>query len=368
MRIRGAVLEEIGRPRPYAESKPLTVGELDLAPPGAGELLVRVEAAGLCHSDLSVVDGNRVRPVPMLLGHEAAGVVEEVGAGVCDLRVGTRVVMTFLPRCGDCAACATDGLTPCEPGSAANGAGTLMTGARRLSRDGRPVHHHLGVSAFATHAVVDRRSVVPVPADVPATVASLLGCAVLTGGGAVVNAGRPRPGDTVAVVGLGGVGMAAVLTALAQDDARVVAIDRLTDKLELARGMGAHDACTSDEARERGLKATVVIEAVGHPDALETAVDLTAAGGRTVTVGLPRPDARISLSPLGFVAEGRSLIGSYLGSAVPSREIPYFVELWRTGRLPVEKLVSSTITLDEINRGMDELADGRAVRQVIRFD
>ncbi|OBI81171.1 alcohol dehydrogenase catalytic domain-containing protein [Mycobacterium sp. E740] len=368
MRIRGAVLEEIGRPRPYAESKPLTVAELDLAPPGPGELLVRVEAAGLCHSDLSVVDGNRVRPVPMLLGHEAAGVVEQIGAGVTDVPVGTRVVMTFLPRCGECAACATDGLTPCEPGSAANGAGTLMTGERRLSRDGRPVHHHLGVSGFATHAVVDRRSVVPVPDDVPAAVASLLGCAVLTGGGAVVNAGRPRPGDTLAVVGLGGVGMAAVLTALAQDDVRVVGIDQLPEKLALVRDMGAHDAYTPDEARESGLKARIVVEAVGHPGALETAVGLTAAGGRTVTVGLPRPEARVSLSPLGFVAEGRSLIGSYLGSAVPAREIPYFVGLWRAGRLPVESLVSSTITLDEINWAMDELADGRAVRQVIRFD
>ncbi|OBG97764.1 alcohol dehydrogenase [Mycobacterium sp. E136] len=368
MRIRGAVLEEIGRDRPYAESRPLTVGELDLAAPGPGELLVRVEAAGLCHSDLSVVDGNRVRPVPMLLGHEAAGVVEEIGPGGSDIGVGARVVMTFLPRCGECAACATDGLTPCEPGSAANGAGTLLTGERRLSRDGQPVHHHLGVSGFATHAVVDRRSVVPVPDDVPAVVASLLGCAVLTGGGAVVNAGRPRPGDTVAVVGLGGVGMAAALMALAQDDVRVVGVDQLPEKLERARGLGVHDTYSPEDARENGVKAHIVVEAVGHPSALETAVDLTAAGGRTVTVGLPRPDARVTLSPLGFVAEGRSLIGSYLGSAVPSREIPQFVELWRAGRLPVESLVSSTISLDEINSGMDELADGRAVRQVIRFD
>lgn len=361
------MLEEIGRARPYAESRPLTVGELDLAAPGSGELLVRVEAAGLCHSDLSVVDGSRVRPVPMLLGHEAAGVVEETGPGGSDVPVGARVVMTFLPRCGACPACATDGVTPCEPGTAANGAGTLMTGGRRLSRDGQPVHHHVGVSGFATHAVVDRRSVVPVPDDVPAVVASLLGCAVLTGGGAVLNAGRPRPGDTVAVVGLGGVGMAAALTGLATEDVRVVGIDQLPDKLERARELGVHDAYTPEQARDSGFKAAVVIEAVGHPRALETAVDLTGAGGRTVTVGLPPPDARVSLSPLGFVAEGRSLIGSYLGSAVPSREIPYFVELWRAGRLPVESLVSSTIALDDVNSGMDELADGRAVRQVIRF-
>jgi alcohol dehydrogenase len=365
--IRGAVLEEIGRPRPYSESRPLSVGGLDLAGPGDNELLVRIEAAGLCHSDLSVVNGSRVRPVPMLLGHEAAGIVEQAGSAVTDLPVGQRVVMTFLPRCGQCAACATNGLTPCEPGSAANGVGTLMAGERRLSRGGQPVHHHLGVSGFATYAVVDHRSVVPVPADVPPAVASLLGCAVLTGGGAVINAGQPKPGQTVAVVGLGGVGMAAVITALAHDDVRVVGVDQLPDKLALARSMGVHEAYTPDEARDRGVKAAVVVEAVGHPMAVQTAIDLTAPGGRTVTVGLPSPDARITVSPLGFVAEGRSLIGSYLGSAVPSHDIPYFVGLWRAGRLPVEKLVSSTITLDEINAGMDQLADGHAVRQLISF-
>lgn len=368
MRIRGAVLEEIGRSRPYTDSKPLSVGELDLAGPGDTELLVRIEAAGLCHSDLSVVDGNRVRPVPMLLGHEAAGIVEQAGPAVSDVPIGQRVVMTFLPRCGHCTACATNKLTPCEPGSAANTAGTLMSGSRRLSRDGHPVNHHLGVSGFATYAVVDRVSVVPVPADVPPAVASLLGCAVLTGGGAVINAGRPQPGQTVAVVGLGGVGMAAVLTALAHNDIRVVGVDQLPEKLDRARAMGTHETYTPDEARERGLKAAVVIEAVGHPLALEAAIALTAPGGRTVTVGLPRPDARITVSPLGFVAEGRSLIGSYLGSSVPSHDIPHFVELWRAGRLPVEQLVSATITLDEINAGMDQLADGKAVRQLISFE
>jgi alcohol dehydrogenase len=364
VKIRGAVLEHIGLPRKYAESKPLSVSELDLAPPGPDELLVRIEAAGLCHSDLSVVDGNRVRPTPMLLGHEAAGIVEQTGdAG--DLAVGQRVVLTFLPRCGDCAACRTDGLAPCSVGSTANGAGTLLGGEVRLSRGDEKVLHHLGVSAFATHAVVDRRSVVPVDADVPPTVAALLGCAVLTGGGAVLNAGKPRPGQTVAVVGMGGVGTAAMLTALAHDDVRVVAVDALPEKLDRARDLGAHAAHTPDAVGD--LKAEVVIEAVGHPAALATALAVTAPGGSTITVGLPRPDARLEISPLGFVAEGRSLIGSYLGSSVPARDIPRFVDMWRAGRLPVEELVSSTIELDRINEGMDQLADGLAVRQVIEF-
>lgn len=205
----------------------------------------------------------------------------------------------------------------------------------------------------------------PVDQDVPPVVASLLGCAVLTGGGAVLNAGQPRPGDTVAIVGMGEVGMAALLTALAHDDVNVIAVDQLPDKLALATSLGAHTAVTPDQTGD--LKARIVIEAAGHPAALETAIAPTAPGGRTVTVGLPRPDARISVSPLGFVAEGRSLIGSYLGSAVPARDIPRFVAMWQAGRPPIESLVSATIGLDQINDGIDELADGRAVRQIIEF-
>ena len=365
--IRGAVLERIGSTRPYAESRPISVVELELDEPGSGEVLVRIEAAGVCHSDLSVVDGSRVRPVPMLLGHEAAGIIEAVGPDTAHIAVGQRVVLVFLPRCDHCAACATQGLTPCEPGSAANAAGTLLGGGIRLGRAGQPVYHHLGVSGFATDAVVNRASVVPVPHDVPPEVAALLGCAVLTGGGAVLNVGDPRPGQTVAVVGLGGVGMAAVLTALTYDDVRVVAIDQLPEKLAAASGLGAHETYTPQQAADAGVKAAVVVEAVGRAAALEAAIGLTAPGGRTVTVGLPPPDARINVSPLGFVAEGRSLIGSYLGSAVPSRDIPRFVSLWQSGRLPVEALVSSTIRLDDINKAMDHLADGTAIRQLITF-
>lgn len=373
MRIRGAVLEEIGRARPYAESTPISVGELELAPPGPGELLVRIEAAGLCHSDLSVVDGNRVRPVPMLLGHEAAGIVEELGppAPSQGVAVGDRVVMAFLPRCGECANCRTDGQLPCTPGSVANNAGELLGGGRRLSRDGANVHHHLGVSGFATHAVVDARSVTRVDADVPPDIAAVLGCAVLTGGGAVLNAGNPTGGDDVIVIGLGGVGMAAVLTALSlkADGAvgRVIGVDAQPAKLDAVRALGADAAYTPEELAAEGVRAPVVIEAAGHPKAFEAAVAATAVGGRTVTVGLPNPAARSEISPLVLTAEARTIIGSYLGSAVPQRDIPRYVEMWRAGRLPVEKLISGVITLDQINEGMDSLADGAAVRQVIRF-
>ena len=367
MRITGAVLEDVGRTGPWAQTRPLTVGELELDGPGPGEVLVEMEAAGVCHSDLSVVDGNRSRPVPMLLGHEGAGRIREVGAGVTDLTVGQRVVMTFLPRCGECAGCATGGRMPCGPGSVSNGAGELLRGGRRLSRDGGPVHHHLGVSAFATHAVVDTRSVVAVEDDLPADVAALLGCAVLTGGGALLNAAPPEPGQSVLVVGLGGVGMAALLTALALGAGEVIAVDGVAAKRDRARELGATRVLDPGELGGSGVRADVVVEAAGNARAFEAALAATAPGGRTVTVGLPHPDARASVSPLQLVAEARTVIGSYLGSAVPCRDIPVFAQWWREGRLPVEVLVSSRITLHEVNTAMDELAAGRAIRQVIEF-
>ncbi|MEA9986352.1 zinc-binding dehydrogenase [Subtercola sp. RTI3] len=404
MKIRGAVLERVGAPSPFASSRPITIGELTLDPPGPNELLVRIEVAGVCHSDLSVVDGNRVRPTPMLLGHEAAGIVEAMGpqaggdaaaggaaesngvAGAGDagngrvgdsngaggaghpepITIGDRVVMTFLPRCGHCAGCATGGRLPCEVGTAANNAGTLLGGETRLHRGGAPVSHHLGVSAFATYAVVNRASVVRVEPDVPAEVAALLGCAVLTGGGAVVNSARPEPGDTIMVVGLGGVGMAAVLVALSLGH-HVIGVDGVAQKLENARSCGVTETYTPEELVASGVRAPIVIEAAGNARAFETAVRATAPGGRTVTVGLPAPDARASISPLILTAEARTIIGSYLGSAVPSRDIPRFADLWRQGRLPVEKLISARVQLDDLNEAMDALAEGRALRQLIVF-
>ncbi|MCB5291989.1 alcohol dehydrogenase catalytic domain-containing protein [Arthrobacter sp. SO3] len=365
--IRGAVLETIGADRPYQDSLPIRVAELELEAPGQGEILVRIEAAGVCHSDLSVVNGNRPRPVPMLLGHEAAGIVEELGAGVTDIALDQRVVMTFLPRCGECTGCQSNGKTPCAQGSASNAEGTLLGGSRRLSRDGEPVHHHLGVSAFATHAVVSRRSVVPVGADVPAHIAALLGCALLTGGGAILNVAKPGPSARVAIVGLGGVGMAALITAKAAGVDYVVGIDTMPAKLDAAMNLGASAAMTSAAALESGEKFDAVIEAAGHPRALEAAIALTAPGGITVTVGLPAPGQPASIDPLALTAEARTIVGSYLGSAVPEHDIPIYEELWRSGQLAVEGLVSDTIPLEEINRAMDTLDGGHALRQIITF-
>lgn len=367
MKIIGAVLEEIGRLRPFSESRPITISELELGDPGPTEILVRLEAAGICHSDLSVVDGNRVRPVPMLLGHEAAGRVVEVGSEVDDLRPGQRVVMSFLPRCEQCANCAEDGRLPCSEGSKANGEGVLLHGTMHLTRDGERIFHHLGVSGFATHAVVDRASAVPVADDVPPDIAAVLGCAVLTGGGAVLNAARPKPEDSIMIVGLGGVGMAALITAVSQSVSRIVAVDTLEEKLEHARRLGAHETYTPQQVLEQGIRAKYVIECAGNPKAFETAFVATAVGGTTITAGLPSPDAHAQIPPMTITAEARTIIGSYLGSAVPSRDIPKYAQLWREGKLPVEELITTRIALADINQAMDQLADGKAVRQVIMF-
>ena len=368
VKITGAVLEEIGRPRPDAKSEPITVGTLDLAEPKATELTVRIEAAGVCHSDLSVVNGDRVRPVPMLLGHEAAGIVEQVGSEVSEVHIGQRVVMTFLPRCGECKNCATDGRLPCTEGSRANEEGRLLHGSRHLTREGEAIQHHLGVSGFATHAVVDQASVVPVGDDVPPEVAAVLGCAVLTGGGAFLNAIDPAPTESVMIIGLGGVGMAALITALASDCDEVIAVDTSQDKLDFALSLGADRAYTSAEVEAQRITADHVLECAGHPRAFETAFMATNPGGRTVTAGLPSPQARSEIAPLTMTSEARTVMGSYLGSSVPSRDIPRYEQLWRDGKLPVEQLITSHIGLESINEAMDELADGKAIRQVILFD
>ena len=365
---RGAVLTQLGAVRPYATSRPLRIRDLTLAPPGPGEILVRIEAAGVCHSDLSVINGDRPRPVPMVLGHEAAGIIETLGDEVGDLEVGDRVVMTFLPRCGHCAGCRSFGRIPCSEGSATNSSGHLLGGHTRISDTAdEPVLHHLGVSAFATHAVVSRRSVVRVGPDVPAEVAAVFGCALLTGGGAVINVVRPRPETSVAVVGLGGVGMAALITAKALGVTRLIGIDTQADKLEIAACLGATETYTPSEALDRGILADAVVEAAGNIRAFETAVRVTGVGGTTVTVGLPAPGQSATIDPLTLTAQARTIVGSYLGSSVPETDIKLYEHMWREGRLDVRDLISATISLENINEAMDDLDAGRTLRQIIAF-
>ncbi len=369
MKTIAAVLGASGATSPFARSKPLALAELDLAPPGPGELLVRIEAAGLCHSDLSVVNGDRPRPLPMALGHEACATVVEAGPGA-RLAAGDRVVLAFLPACGTCDNCLSGRPWLCVPAAAANGAGTLMAGARRLSGPQGPVNHHMGCSAFAGHAVVDQRSAVKIDSDIDPEIAALFGCAVLTGVGAVFNTAALRPGESVAIWGLGGVGLAALLGAVAAGGEPVVAIDPVAEKRALALALGARAAAHPDEAEAviRSLApggTDVAIENVGRAAVLAEAYRLTARGGRTITTGLPNPAEQLSIPAVSLVAEAKTIIGSYMGSAIPARDIPRYIALWRAGRLPVERLRSATRPMAEINAALDDLASGAVIRQIL---
>ena len=376
MRVRSALLREMGRPGPYAETRPLEVVELELDPPGAGELLVKVRAAGLCHSDLSVINGSRPRVMPMALGHEAAGEVVGLGEGVSDFSEGDHVVLAFVPACGECEPCLAGRAALCEPGAAANAAGTLLGGERRLSdpASGESINHHLGVSAFSDHIVVSQASAIRVDPELPFELAALFGCAVLTGVGAAVNAARIEPGQSVAVFGLGGVGLSALLGAVLQGAGTIVASDVKAEKLELARALGATDAVEAGPGAVAAIReitgggADHAIETVGSAAVLGEAYEATRRGGTTTTVGLPDPAQELSIPAVSLVAEERVLRGSYLGSSVPARDVPRFVELHRQGKLDVGRLLTGTLPLEDINEGFDRLASGEAVRQAVVFE
>lgn len=374
MKIRGAVLRQVGAEAPYAASKPLQIEELDLDPPGPGEVLIRMHAAGLCHSDLSVINGDRPRPVPMALGHEASGEVVQTGAGVDDLRPGDLVVLVFVPSCGHCLPCMEGRPALCEPGAKANTEGSLLSGARRLHSQGQDVHHHVGVSAFATHAVVSRRSCVKVEADIDPVEAALFGCAVLTGVGAAVNTAAIRAGTSAVVLGLGGVGLCAVLGALASGAREVIAVDLNERKLEHARALGATATLNASEpdAIEK-LKsltkggADYALEMAGSVQAMEMAYRMTRRGGTTVTAGLPHPASLWPLQQVSLVAEERTVKGSYIGSCVPARDIPRYIGLYQAGKLPVDRLMGDKLPLQDINRGFDRMARGESLRDLIVF-
>ncbi len=377
MKTTATVLREMGVPAPFAESRPLERVELELESPGQDELLIRIRAAGLCHSDLSVITGQRPRVMPMALGHEAAGEVVAVGSGDHGFVEGDHVVLAFVPACGECRFCVSERPALCEPGGTANAEGCLLGGHIRLFEEGgTEVHHHLGVSALADHAVVSAHSAVKVPDDLPFDIAALFGCAVLTGAGAVLNTGASALTEarSIAVFGLGGVGLAALLAARSQNPETLVALDSVESKLDLARELGADVVVPAgpdavDQVREAtGGGVDLAVETVGNESVLAEAYAATARGGTTVTAGLPHPSRKLEIPAISLVAEERTLKGSYLGSCVPRRDIPEFIRMYRNGELPVEKLLSHRLKPDEINEGFDRLARGDAVRQIVIFD
>lgn len=372
MQTRAAVLNEMSLPRPYAQSRPLHIVEVELDPPGPGEVLVRMRAAGLCHSDLSVLNGDRPRPLPMAIGHEGAGEIVEIGAGVTDLKAGDHVVAAFVPCCGSCEPCTSGRPALCEPGFKANSAGTLLRGTRRIHRGAELVNHHLGVSAFADYATMARESLVKVDSTLPFAEAAVFGCAVMTGVGAVTNTVQVRPEDGVAVVGLGGVGLAALLGARMTGANIIVACDLSDEKLRLARSMGAtHTVNAADSSAVEQIRDIArggvhyAFEMAGSVKAMELAYKITRRGGTTVTAGLSNPQHMFSIPHVGIVAEERTIKGSYLGSCDPARDIPRYIDMYRAGKLPVDQLLSERLELDDINAAFDRLADGKTVRQVV---
>jgi alcohol dehydrogenase len=311
----------------------------------------------------------------MVIGHEAAGVVDEVGRDVTELAPGDHVVFAFVPMCGRCVPCLSGRPALCERGARANTAGTLLGGGIRFHaaapRD--HVHHHLGVSAFSEYTVVSVASCVKIDPALPLDRAALFGCAMMTGVGAVVNTARAEPGSAVAVFGLGGVGLSAIMGAQLAGCHPIIAVDRIDAKLDLAKDLGATATVKAGDETVSAIRdltaggVDYAIEAVGSAAVLAQAYAATRRGGKTVTIGLPHPSQMLQLQAVSLVAEERHLMGSYMGSAVPVRDIPRLIALYRAGRLPVDALFSGQIAIDGLNAAFDELASGEPVRQIVTF-
>ncbi len=366
MNIRAAVLEGVGGP--------LVVGDLELAPPRAGEVLVRLGASGVCRSDYNAVDGTTGTPFPVVLGHEGAGVVEAVGDDVSRVAVGDHVTLSWTPSCGTCSECVRDLPQLCSTIWPVMGAGGLMDETTRLSRGGEAVHHYCFLSTFAEACVVPERSCVRIPDDVPFDVASLVGCAVTTGVGAVWNTAGVRPGERVAVIGCGGVGLSALMAAVAVGAEPVVAVDTTLTKVEAAKELGADAgvvwAGSAEETAEAVREASgggvdYAIEATGRGEAMLAAVLSTRGRGAAVLIGIPRADTVVPLPALTIPRMERRVLGSIYGSARPERDFPRIVDVYRSGRLPLDRLVSHHVALDEVERAFALMNSGDAHRVVL---
>ncbi|MCW9035999.1 MAG: alcohol dehydrogenase catalytic domain-containing protein [Rhodospirillales bacterium] len=371
--FQAAVLRQSGMPRPYQESKPLQLEEITAQPPGESEVLVKVMAASLCRSDLSVVNGVRAWPMPIVPGHEASGVVEEVGSSVKSVKAGDHVVLVYQPQCGVCPDCVSGDAHLCGPGLMANRSGGLLAGGTRLYQGEVNIHHHMGLSAFAEYAVVSEHSVVPMPKDIPLDVGALFGCAVMCGAGTVLNTGAVRPGDTVAIVGVGGVGSSAILGAKLAGASEIFVADKDPRKLDFAKTIGATHVALEDDtpAVEKILELSgggtdYAFETAGTIGAFETAYSSVKRGGTVVSLGLVDPKTPFSLDVAGLVTSAKTIKGSYVGSCNPLVHIPRYMSLYQQGKFSVDQLISHHLPLAEINKALDQMADNDAVRQIIQ--
>lgn len=359
--MKAALLEDFGAP--------LVIRDIEIAAPGPGEVLLRTAAVGLCHSDWHYLQGMRPFPLPGVLGHEVAGIVEALGPGVDDLRPGDRVVGTLAVFCGTCRQCLGGRFALCGDTAVKQPPGQ----ARRLSRQGRPVSQVFNLSGFAEQMLVHRNALVKIRDDMPLDRAALLGCAVITGTGAVFRSAQVMPGSSVAVVGCGGVGLATINGAKIAGAARVIAIDTVPAKLELARRFGATDGVLADadtvarvaEMTQGGVD--YAFECIGNPATVELCFRVLQPGGTATIVGLFAPGMKVAVEGSQFFLE-KKLLGSALGSARIREDVPRLVELYLQGRLNLDDLVSQRIRLDDINEGFAAMGRGEVARSVIVFD
>jgi S-(hydroxymethyl)glutathione dehydrogenase/alcohol dehydrogenase len=350
---------------------PLVVRDIEVDDPRTGEVLVRMAASGVCHSDLHTLDGTQPFALPVILGHEGAGVVEAVGPDVTNVRPGDHVMLSWVPYCGRCRMCAQGRPNLCED-LAWSDAGTMMDGTVRFHADGAPVHHYT-TSSFSGLSVVPAQSCIPVASDLPLDELALMGCAVMTGFGAVFNTAGVRPGDRVAVIGCGGVGLNVVQAAAIAGATTIVAVDVSDGALELARSLGATHTVRGAGAAAEGMvrrhaggAVDCAFEALGRRDTIELALGLTGRGGQTVLIGMAAPGEGATIDPLSITVEERVVRGCWYGSCRPSVDFPVLVDLYRAGRIRLGAM-TETIALDDVNRAFDAMRSGRAGRSVIVF-
>jgi len=358
----------------WEQATPLSVEAAVLDGPGPGEVLVEMKAAGVCHSDLHPARGDWPAKTPLVLGHEGAGIVREVGAGVTRTWPGEHVVLCWAPACGECAPCREGKAALCDRVEKVSFRNKLPSGAARIHARGKDVAPFLGTACFSDFVVVPEAGAIPVPHDVPFDALATIGCAVVTGVGAVANAAQVPRGARVAVIGAGGVGLNVVQGAAIAGCDEIIAIDLRPVPLQIARQFGAThtiDASTDVPAQVRGLTggrgADFVFDTVGSPATLNTALTSTRKGGAVVLTGLSRVDSQASFAMFPFVMQEKRLLGSVYGSGQPSRDIPRLVSLFQEGKLKLRELVSRTYALDGVNEALDALAASDGARGVIRW-
>lgn len=357
----------------YEPKQPLRVEDVELDEPRDGEVLVRVEAAGVCHSDYHFMNGDLPIGMPCVLGHEGAGIVERVGRGVTTVKPGDHVVLLFRPNCGHCEYCSQGRPALCWMAAQFRNTGHMLDGTSRLHRNGSEIKHFLGVSCFAERTVVPEQGVVPVPEDVPMEVAALTGCAVMTGVGAVMNTARVNPGASVLVVGAGGVGLNCVMGAVLAGAQPIIVADLVDSKLETAMDFGAthavnaktHDLVEGVRELTGGQGVDFSFEAIGNTRATRQAFDALRLGGTAVVVGIAPYGSETSINAGELVYQEKTLRGSYYGSTRPQADIPRLLQLYKAGKLPIDRLITRRYPLEQVNQAYEALLAGEVSRSVL---